>query len=295
MKQYPKIFKEYNIEIANMGGNVIVQEKIDGSQYKVRIDQNQKVTIGSKNVDDIKCGMIKEAIEKSNLRGNGFDLTIYGEFLSKPKHNVLHYERVPKNNFIVFDIYDHYYNCYLKQSVIKHVLNSYNLDFEVVPTYYEGSHADIKPEDYMSKKSILGKSEIEGIVIKSYEQLHDDKRFPALKGMFMMKKIVSDNFREVKQRPKNKQMDSIYDVFDEYRTTGRWNKIIQQGKEQGLLKNYMGDMPILIGLLVKDVGTEDKETIKEKLWEHAVKKMSKKLSEGLPQYYEKYLSEQSNA
>ena len=132
MKQYPKIFKEHNIEIANMGGNVIVQEKIDGSQYKVRIDQNQKVTIGSKNVDDIKCGMIKEAIEKSNLRGNGFDLTIYGEFLSKPKHNVLHYERVPKNNFIVFDIYDHYYNCYLKQSVIKHVLNSYNL--EVVPT-----------------------------------------------------------------------------------------------------------------------------------------------------------------
>ena len=41
MKQYPKIFKEHNIEIANMGGNVIVQEKIDGSQYKVRIDQNQ--------------------------------------------------------------------------------------------------------------------------------------------------------------------------------------------------------------------------------------------------------------
>ena len=137
MKQYPKIFKEHNIEIANMGGNVIVQEKIDGSQYKVRVDANHNITIGSKNVDNIKCEVIIDTINKSTLCQHGYDLTIYGEFLSKPKHNVLHYERVPTNNFIVFDIYDHGRECYLNPIQVKNILNNCRLDFDTVPTYYE--------------------------------------------------------------------------------------------------------------------------------------------------------------
>ena len=39
-------------------------------------------------------------------------VTYYGEYLQKPKHNTLCYDRVPKDNIIIFDVPIFYNYCF---------------------------------------------------------------------------------------------------------------------------------------------------------------------------------------
>ena len=92
-------------------GNVIVQEKVDGSQFAFGISHGE---IGCRShhqqIDMDNPGMFGLAVEhvRSISETLRYDIGdeeawFYCEYLQKPKHNTLAYERTPKNHLVLFD------------------------------------------------------------------------------------------------------------------------------------------------------------------------------------------------
>ncbi len=95
-------------------GEVIVQEKVDGSQFVFGIDEHGEVGCRSHRqqlVMDYPEGMFKEAVEyvqriAPKLAFLNGPIWFYCEYLQKPKHNTLKYNRTPTNHLVLFDVLD---------------------------------------------------------------------------------------------------------------------------------------------------------------------------------------------
>ena len=106
---YPKIWSlGHNAVTELLWDEVIVEEKIDGSQFSFGKFGNEiKIRSKGKEMDaefpekmfQLGVDTVKRLFEQLH---DGW--TYRGEFLAKPKHNVLAYDRVPTNNIIIFDI-----------------------------------------------------------------------------------------------------------------------------------------------------------------------------------------------
>src|SRR3990172_9507207 len=89
-------------------GPVVVQEKVDGSQISFGVFGGElKVrSKGKELVLDAPEKMFSVAVQQiksfQHLLKDGW--TYRGDYLSKPKHNALAYDRVPPHNIIIFDI-----------------------------------------------------------------------------------------------------------------------------------------------------------------------------------------------
>src|SRR5688572_14572618 len=90
------------------GLSVEATEKVDGSQLsfgvidgELRIrSKGQELHLGADN------GMFNLAVANIEAMANSLvaNWVYRGEYLMKPKHNTLAYERVPHNNIILFDV-----------------------------------------------------------------------------------------------------------------------------------------------------------------------------------------------
>ncbi|MBU1067343.1 RNA ligase family protein, partial [Patescibacteria group bacterium] len=109
IKAYPKIFtigQDYIKDIFNE--DVEVTEKIDGSQFCFgRV--NGELCCRSKGKQiffDAPEKMFNEAVEFVIKNGDKInDNTVfYCEYLKKPHHNALNYERIPQNHLALFGI-----------------------------------------------------------------------------------------------------------------------------------------------------------------------------------------------
>jgi len=88
----------------------IVEEKIDGSFFAFgSFDGELRIrSKGAVMIPDAPEGMFKLAaatarrLHEDGLLKEGW--TYRGEYLMKPKHNALAYDRVPQGNIIIFDI-----------------------------------------------------------------------------------------------------------------------------------------------------------------------------------------------
>ncbi len=88
--------------------DVTVEEKVDGSQFSFGLFGGE-IKMKSKNNEFVGSdtekmfNLAKAAVEaRTSLLREGW--TYRAEYLSKPKHNVLAYSRVPESNLIIFDI-----------------------------------------------------------------------------------------------------------------------------------------------------------------------------------------------
>ena len=80
-----------------MVGEVILQEKVDGSQFRFGIDTHGNFVVGSKSVEfnlEKPEKLFLKGIEyvvsiRDRVQQFGPDSYFYAEFLEKPKHNVL--------------------------------------------------------------------------------------------------------------------------------------------------------------------------------------------------------------
>ncbi len=174
-------------------GPVIVEEKIDGSlisfailngNLEIRskgsqlfVDAPEKLfALGISYIDSIKDTLRKGWIYR-------------GEYLAKPKHNALAYDRIPLHNIIIFDIETPttwLYPCEKAREVV-------GLGLETVPVLFDGmvnSMDQIK--EFLDRNSVLGGQKVEGVVIKplDYDIYGIDKKV-------LMAKYVSEAFREV--------------------------------------------------------------------------------------------------
>ena len=272
--------------------SVIVQEKIDGSQFSFGII-NGEIECRSRNqqviLDD--AGMFDKAVATAiDLAQQGLLIEGYkyrGEYLMKPKANTLVYDRVPKGNIILFDI-DRGDQDYLPYEDA--IVLADSMDLEYVPSWEcEGKPTVEMLETWMQKKSVLGNTTIEGLVFKNYDEYGRDSKV-------LMGKYVSDKFREVhdkdwkKRNPGDKAFVAV--IIEQYATEARWMKTVQHLREAGELENEPRDIPKLFKEVSGDVLEECEQEIRDKLFKHFWKQIARGLTRGLPEWYKELLAEE---
>lgn len=272
-------------------GEVLVEEKVDGSQFSWRKKEDGEVEFRSKGREiHLPCTdkLFKDAIDyvlsiKDHYLVIG--CTYRGEVLCKPKHNAIVYNRVPNHNIVLFDIDvgDQYYTAPISKK-----LAAGGLELEVVPQLYSGKIDNIEQlRELLNKESFLGGSKVEGIVIKNYNQYGRDNKV-------LMGKWVSEAFKEKHRKDWKNSNPSIGDFVQQmketYRHENRWKKAIQHLKEAGKLQNDPKDIGPLMGEIVNDVKKECEDEIKEKMWKYYWPKIARGLTAGFPQFYKDQLA-----
>ncbi len=289
------------------GKKFVMEEKIDGSNFRFGISGERGIMVGSKNVDLTEASpqMFKPAVdwvyEKTTsealrrmfpLSGAIVDVIFYGEFLGKPQQNALKYDRIPNNYVMLFDMMiDGVYQDYS-------VLCKYAdfLGLEVVPILQEkGEMFSVSElaEVVNNTKSVLGGTTVEGVVVKSYDsRMHVRKHdYP------YMIKYVRDEFKELNQQNWKQQKaeeNPINHILNAINREMVWSKVKQHAKDDGKLEGRMQDMRVLIDYLNTDIEHQWKEAIKEELWAIFQREIISKMGKGFPEWYKKSLYEGSD-
>lgn len=265
---------------------VIVEEKIDGSQFSFgRFDGELKVRSKGAQINaDYPEKMFSEAVEVVKALDLKDGWTYRAEYLKKPKHNTLAYDRIPEKHLILFDINtgeEEYLTYEQKQA------EAVRLGLEVVPIFFSGVVDN--PETllgFLEKPSILGGQKIEGFVIKNYSRFGPDKKA-------LMGKYVSEAFKEVHGGEWKKNNPTTGDVLQQlilrYRTPARWQKAVQHLRERGELEQSPRDIGKLIKETQEDIEKECAEEIKEMLYAYAIKNIRRAVTGGLPEWYKQEL------
>lgn len=295
---YPSIYNLGHAAVAELfSGPVIVEEKIDGSQFAFGVDDDGELRVRSKG-KEIQLGAPEKMFAKAVQTAKGLapllkpDWTYRAEFLSKPHHNALAYGRVPEKNLILFDVSTGL-ESYL--SVHEKSKEAGRLGLEVVPLLFEGVVAGTEQfVALLETTSILGGQKIEGVVIKpaGYGLFGRDKKC-------LMGKYVSPAYREVhahQWKQANPQSGDILErICSQYRAETRWAKAVQHLLESGTLENSPRDIGALILEVPEDVERECGDEIRHVLWSWAWPQIRRGIIRGLPEWYKAKLLEKQFA
>ena len=279
-------------------GEVEVQEKVDGSQISFSIDEDGVVNVRSKGAKQnaevpeankmFEAGILAILAVKDKLTPG---YTYRGEYLSKPKHNVLAYSRVPKNHIVIFDI------DMGDQDYMNHVAMSEEADrlgFEAIPLLFRGKVESAEQlKSLLETESFLGGTKIEGFVVKRYDILINHLGETDPTGKVLMGKFVSDSFKEVhrKEWKVTSRVDIIKSVGEGLRTEARWQKAVQHLRDDGRLTDSLKDIGPLMKEVNRDILDEEKASIMEALWKAFRKDIMRVPTQGLPDWYKNKLME----
>jgi len=292
VSSYPKVYSLGHRYLENLlKGTVIVEEKVDGSQFSFG-KQGEQLFFKSRGAivyPETAQKLFKAAVNYivsiKYLLKDGW--TYRGEVLHAPRHNTLTYSRVPRHNIVIFDIETDNGQNFLPPD-FKDKAASY-LDLETVPMFYKGyiTHID-QLEMFLTQESFLGGCKIEGIVIKNYEQFGEDSKV-------LMGKWVREEFKEIHQgawKAANPSKNDVIDVMTKiYKSEARWEKSIQHLRDAGQLQDAPQDIGLLIKEFQKDLLEECEAEIKDKLFEYALPKILRGASAGIAEFYKKRLAE----
>lgn len=291
IKAFPKIFaigQDYIKDIFKE--EVEITEKIDGSQF-VFGKLNGELFMRSKGAEiyaDNPQKMFKLAVDYVLTLSMPDNTVYYCEYLAKPKHNTLCYERIPKNNLMLFGIATASEKFMFDYELLKKAAK--NAGIEPIPLVYKGkiSKAD-EIFELIKKKSVLGGVDMEGIVVKNYARpfLLGGQPIPLMAG-----KYVSEHFKEVHQKSWGRENTARgkFEVFkDNFRTDARWDKSIQHLRDNGELENAPKDIGKLIKAIQQDITDEEQENIKAFLWKEFSRDILRFAVKGFPEYYKEKL------
>ena len=290
---YPKVYALGHAAIKDIAidaNYLLVEEKVDGSQFSFGIFSGH-LKCRSRNKDqdiEVPDSMFIKAIETvkslAPLLHEGW--TYRGEYLSKPKHNKITYERTPNKNIIIFDInvgQEQYLSYEDKKKECE------KLGLEIVPrigTIYTGTKGMSLEtiEELLKTQSILGGTTVEGIVVKNYDKFTKE-------GKVMMGKFVCEKFKEMNQKEwkRGTGKDVVALIVNSYTTERRWEKAVERLKDNGDLVNEPKDIGFLVKAVENDIKEECKEEISEKLFNHFWNQIRRGVVRGLPEWYKKEL------
>ncbi len=300
LKTYPKVHHLGDPMLDGiLDGKIIVEEKIDGSQFRIKWDaDHQQVECASRRVefkDNGVEGSFKKIVDhiEDVFKNLKWDKTTYlwGEYLGGVKQNSLVYERVPKNNLMIFDGFrekDGWFNHEMKEEVAK------QLDVECVAQIWDGDGKDFtsKTIDQILKKySALGPVIPEGIVVKNYGKYFDAGKYSWMEGWWMVGKFVRKEFQELNKASHLGDRDKLANIKATYNNEARWNKAVQKLKDEGKLEHNMRDMAFLIREVMTDVTDECSQDIKDRLFKIYGRDIVKSSTRGLAEFYNKKLLE----
>lgn len=282
---------------AFIGTEIIIQEKIDGSQFGFGWNENGDLTCRSKGkVQDIDAPdkMFTLAVEYCRgLETRLPDTYFYCEYLNKPKHNVLCYDHTPKHNLVLFDVLqpDGQFIGKDRKSL---EYSAEVLGIDVVPELYRGP-VDLQLIKDMTEtppESFLGREKIEGVVCKNYDQVVNfyGHLFP------LMVKHVREAFKEKHSiewsSPEKASTRLNAQTFvQSFKTDGRWQKAIIHARENGTLTNSPKDIGPLIRIIQEDIKEEEREYIKATLYSLYIDDVLRNAISGFPEWYKNKLLE----
>jgi hypothetical protein len=296
---FPKIFHIGERYIDRLFDNEVeITEKIDGSQFSFGIDSDGLLMMRSKGNVINEGGtpkMFVEAVEQAKRiyeiiknyanAGNWTDIQFYCEYLQKPHHNCLNYERVPKNYLYLFGFRDK--NNFLDTDS----LIGYAALFNIEPPniLYKGRSNPEEIKQFLERDSILGKEKVEGIVVKNYVQ-------PAMVGGIViplsMGKYVREEFKERNAHDwKEDSGKSKLDVFiQSFKNEARWHKAYQYLKEADELTYSPKDIGMLIPVVLDDIVAEEEGNIKDFLYKLYLDDIKRVSISGLPEWWKEGLA-----
>lgn len=292
---YPAVFQLGHAAIADIFKSVVqIEEKIDGSQFSFGIIDGE-LECRSKNkalVIDAPDAMFTRAVETARALAPILhpDWVYRGEYLSKPKHNALPYDRIPLMNIILFDIQagdeEQVYLTYSEK-----VKEAERIGLECSPRIFVGMIESLEQfTAYLEIISVLGGTKIEGVVIKNYTLFTQEKKIA-------LGKFVSEVYKEVQKGEWKKanptQSDLVSVLLREYRTPARWAKAVQHLREAGTLTDNVKDIGLLINEIPADIAKECELEIRDKLWKFFWPHLKRAVTAGFPEWYKTELAKKA--
>lgn len=287
MKKYLDIerCKQKYAETFNVGEDIVIQEKIDGSNASIRYDEesgtlkafSRRLELNADNtlngfwdyVQTLNLNTFKEIL--------GSRYIVFGEWMGA-KHAIKYPENV-YGKFWMFDVWDTQTEQYLPyeetRSFYDKLIACGNEEnkFNFVPVFYIG-----KFESWEKTSELVGRTEVgaepagEGIILKRQDYLDSkSSRLP------FYVKIVSEQFSEVHKSKKQRAIDPEAIAKKEANlalaativTPQRVQKMIYKFIEDGLLPqdwdehNLKDISKILPNAIYKDCVKEENETVQQ--------------------------------
>lgn len=282
---YPTVFQIGHRAVASLlTGPVVVEEKVDGSQLSFALIDGE-LQMRSKGKDQTHSTDKMFAIAWDVI--GTLDLTpgwIYrGEYLAAPHHNVLSYNRTPRQHIVIYDI-EVAQQTFL--SPLDKAAAAGDIGLEVVPLLYVGEVEPATLVDFvklqLERESFLGGPKVEGVVIKNYEQWTMEKKIA-------IGKYVADSFKESHAVAWPAKSDFLTALAQSYRSEARWHKAIQHLREDGLLLGEPKDIGPLLREINRDILAECGDEIRDKLFEHYWRDVAKASIAGFAEFYKAQL------
>jgi len=295
MHAFPKIFAVGQDYIADLFlDEVEITEKIDGSQFVFgRVNGEAKCrSKGKEQYEGAVDKMFMDAWDYVHSVDLPNDILFYGEYLRKPKHNTLCYQRIPRNHIVIFGASTPGDTFVSEYEELAELAGS--IDLEAVPLIYQGL---IKSADelkaMLETDSYLGGTKVEGVVVKNYARpfLLGGQPIPLMCGKF-----VSEAFKEkhISGWSKENTSKGKWDAFkDGFRTDARFEKAVQHLRDNGELENSPRDIGKLIAEAKRDIAEEERDAILKFLWQEFSPELMRRATFGLPEWYKEKLAEQA--
>jgi hypothetical protein len=298
MKSYPKIYAMGHRVLRDIPADhvVQVQEKVDGSQFRFWLNPStdevecfsKRMRIPSGTTDKLFAAAVEHVESKKDVLTPG--LMMYGEVLSKPKHNTLEYDRTPTNHIVLFDA-GYGDESYVTDAMLERIADV--LEVDVIPVLFVGTWDEINPDKIttlLTNESYLGGPRIEGVVIKAYGYWGPDKKT-------VMVKHVSEAFKEKHVKGWKDRQPSRADIIDRLiaanTSEARWRKAIYRLRDEGKLENSPRDIGPLIAEIQSDFMSEEAEEIGRQLFAHFSGKINRGIIRGFPEWYKNELMERT--
>lgn len=275
-------------------GPVSITEKLDGSQLNFGVHPEHGLMfltkgstchLGDNNKLFAPAVQYVHSIEHRLSEG----WTYHTETLANPRHNTLVYGRVPTNNLALYGVSKTDGSQVTSYEALTEIASQLGID--VVPEIFNGVvGSDILTaiEEWLKRTSYLGNVTLEGVVIKNYakEQFIGGQLLP-----LMQAKFVSEAFKEKHKVawPQNNKSPLVV-IGDMVRTEARWMKAINRLKENNEWEQHPRDIGKALKYLHQDLEEEDKEDIKERLWQAFSKDIKRASTRGFPEGYKYWLA-----
>ena len=298
ISSYGKVFHTHHREAqALLGAHVVIQEKVDGSQFSFGLKDGEPVMrsrgkqIFSAEVDKLFCPAAETVMRLADEGKLPEGWVFRGEAFMGPRHNTLHYGRAPEGGIILYDACTETTDDWLTEAQLLHIAEGMGL--EKVPCYFEGVITDLSmAREYLTRTSVLGKQIVEGVVIKARSK-YDTM------GKMLRCKLVREDFQEQNNKAFRKsnptQGDIVLRLSEKYSAIARYHKAYQHLREEGYIEDELKDLQHILPEIGRDLEAECIEDIKEELWKWAAPKIKRNITRQVPNWYKEFLAEKAGS
>lgn len=269
-----------------LDGDVMVQEKVDGSQISFGLVKGQ-LRVRSKNQDITRQtdgSMFAPAVRHlHDVASWLIPNAIYrGECLAKRKHNVLTYDRMPDGHVALFEVTPNVpmeLTATERDVLIRQEAEA--LGLSATPLLHHGPVTNELRDELMGLESFLGGCRLEGIVLKRYDMR-------TRLGQPVFQKIVAAEFKEQHKQTWGggpSRGDFLQAMGEEFRTPARFRKSVQRMKEAGLWTGTASDIGWLMKDLSIDFEAEHAEQLGQRMWTEFRKQVMASANRGFADWY----------